>query len=325
MRHEYIHPRVQAAEQQRELEAGMPRMQHLVDMANLKLGFTSITTMTEASEAAEPLIEQLNYEWPFMNHVFAIRGQWYGKKYDFSDVDNAIYMSDIEVQSALCAAPSNGFGVSRKANGDYFVGPSFIVGSITNLGPHENVSFDVIKVADVREVELQYVSSPNESREALGKLAKPTLKAYDKLYREMVSDDIGFYAQDHTGQKQLVSDIIDEANAALTAPLVTVSTIMQQVSGAYFRSTASVDGYTKLEPIRNRKTFSLHGVLLGVTILDVDVLDQKRLTGKQDLIDVDAGICAVVDPVNSRVGNHVNSGNILVPVQNIGRLAFYSF
>ncbi len=321
---EASHPRLFVAENQQAVDELLEQLQDKIDVINFQLGLVEQDDDQAIQAISVEAVNELDQQWPYHHHDFAIQGSWYGKGVTVDDA--GIKYLDIEKNDAFQTATSDGFGISRREDGTPFVGLGFHAGGFVGGSNHYRFKFDLVTVADPREISMTYVRPPHDFASTLAADARGRLLLYDDLLRLHLSDASEFFRTSRRRQHRFVTNLLDDANNDITAPGATMRAYVKRLKVAYVRTDMSTPyGYDKLTPKPNKKGFKLGGLVLGVTMLEKDILEDHSITSAADLIDPKSGLCLIIDSEQEKVAGKKRPGVILVPVRHIGKMSLQSW
>lgn len=321
--HESSHPRAYVAESQRSVDELLVGLQDQIDVVNFRLGLLEPDDDEALDKVGFEAIGELDRQWPFHNHDFAVQGCWYGKRVDASA--QGIRYSDLEKTEAFQTATSDGFGISMREDGTPFIGLGFHIDGFSGGSNHYRYRFEIVNVADPREISMTYVRPPHDFASALAANAHKSLLLYDNLLRIHLGDKSDFFRVSRRRQHRFVTNLLDDANNEITAPGTSIQASMKRLKVAYVRTDISTPyGYDKLTPNADKKAFKLGGMVLGVTMLEKELLENHKIASAQQLIDPESGLCLIVDPDRLKVAGKKQPGVVLVPVRHIGKMTLQS-
>ena len=259
-----------------------------------------------------------------MGDYFLVSGNWY--------VPNNIAINNNGIQcyqeksEAFNIVRSNGFIVYPYQVDDIIeprVGLSFIVGSRFIGTPAIQGNFELLAVANLEEISLQYMRpySPESVGASIEEISEAVSRA-DALLKSNINDSNShFFKASANKQGEFLQSIIDTAMGALP-PIDSLDRLtLKDITPTmiYVRDPAQ----NKLLGLQGNEEFDLvieHGIVLGFTTIDTiqDGIGKKRYKAPNQLSSTDEGLCAIVNPLRCNFDlSEYNNPDLIVPLRKI--------
>lgn len=268
----------------------------------------------EITNLAERAVEQLNVYWAYHDEIFYVAGRWIVPKIiALYDSEDDIMLADPVgvrwefIEEDVCSARySQGWGYKRLDN-KVHLGLTFAADSFAIAQPYLHIGGSPTGFALPEKISLELVSTPNEEQtDRHGELVCETLEMYDKLIRLYTSQE-SFRRQPHHKQAKTIDRLIQNMNDLISLP-GTGMYIDSDATELYTRAETST-GYgfqhIDIKSYGSKENIPIQGMILGVTILERDLLSEKAIRSDNDFIDKDAGLCMLIEAYNDGKATNV--------------------
>lgn len=274
--------------------------------------------LLELREVAREATYSLDSKWPFMHDQLHVSGSWYSTR--FATTNTSIEFP-MEREEAFNILPSNGFSIFEPEDCPPMIGLSFVVKDIPIISAALQGHLTVLNYALPHEVSLYYARPHNAEQTIAADLETlhQNIQYYDNLlmlHYENTSSD--FYRRSAKQQKKFMLDIVDRISDSLPAPEYGVRAKCETVTTPYVYRRVEQGGQRMWQKISSSDggSMMLSGDIDGVSVLESSELDHgKPLRGKDELVDVDAGICLVLQVEQCSIPDIFNNQPVYIPMR----------
>ncbi len=311
-----LHPRMTADLKEAELQEVIRAVEHTAVKWERKVekAITKGHSQGRITELAGRGMEKLDNMWPYEGENFLVTGKLIKPAFHYSIEEGVLHNELVGVrwehaqQEALETQRTLGFGY-RMIEGKFRYVYVFS-GEIEHFSaPYMGGNFTPQVYAVPEAISLTLMTSPEEEEGIVHtNLVHETLAYYDQLLSELVTDE-SFTELSHEQQQSNINSLVDTVNDIISSP-GSVIDIQCTTADAYARVEASTPyGFERVDSAEQMPkgiAIPIHGELLGVTMLEKDVLELAPLKETHEFVDRTAGLCLIIEPHNS-------GGTVLVP------------
>jgi len=309
--------------QQQKLDREFNDLCEDIEQFNLKLelNYYQPSSPRETAELHASIVRSLDNRWSFFGDDLVVMGTFtadafYKDTYNFSAVP--------QKQQGMVTAESQGFDVNAEDGKPPRVALTFLKKLPEMYVGHTRIEPTAVIYADPAEVSLSYATKPKSEELLPYQLQlKEQLLVYDGLARLLLDDERSqFFRLTHSQQRRALTSIQEPASRACVLPGGPAQ-ISAHVPEVYLRMNESPYGF-KTVPQSPYRPYSLFGSLDSAAFINQALVDTRRITSRDELIEPDSGLCVVIRTEPDRSDKRLEPHQFAyIPVRQLNQDTYY--
>ena len=302
-----IHPRIIAEQEQIASQEVIENLQITAELWELRIADAKERKLstTEIHDLSREAVQDMDRRWDYGGERFLIAGTWIYKKIQFnseeSETPGALVHSDgatwsDEEEDVFLLTYSLGWGI-KNIEGKSRLCYMFNARTVIVQDPDFHLNYMPLAYALPEAISLTLLPAETaEQSEVQTERVYQTLELYDRLVYLCMAQP-GFHQQSRKKQAACINDLVNKANELITNP-GSVVYAQCKISEWYERTETSTGyGFQRIDALDNEKgeAVEVNGSILGVAVLEQDVLNERPLRIESDYIDHTAGLCIMLE------------------------------